>query len=701
VAAAALANTVALHPNQFLCGQLTEGMSYHGKSSSSRQTRVPLGGVTDAMRRTDNLQALTTRDLRLLNTDGSYPTQNSMIYVGDTIGHVDFSAASLTGDGSLFLPGTLTVGGTTTLDGATTMNGETTINGQLNAEGLTNLNGPIQATGNITLTSAPPTSAGGNAVLSYNAGTGAVELQTGASTGVTSIVAGSTNVVVDPSAGAVTVDLCDNLILGRADPSITFDLSAANIKISTFTEMTAGTSLLIKPDSGSAYITRKDISDGEYLMIQQATNSDSYIRTVGGGHLYLGTGSTNTVKVEAVSGNIGIGTDTPSATLDVSGHIMAQTFSATGTVSPYFAGNYTASVGPGWNALRICDPSGSARWGIGLDNVEAGANSGSDLVVNRYDDNGTELPVSLTIARQSSNVGIGTMTPTATLDIYNALPYEDISTNTTPPLNAQVHIGSTSHRLKLGSYYTSTVGDAAVIQSTDVYSGADHGENLLLNPVGGYVGIGTITPTAALDVSGGLCLTGLPATTNTSVLGINSTTGIVSMQPAGGGVPKVSRIGMGTNYSSMPIPPGSVGWHELNIPAGCAFSNDISAGTSPDPNGIWVLDISAFTLETNNAITGIDMLIGIGNSIDPTIYYNGIPNISMIVFFAGTLAPTHHYSCPSVIVKVSDLIASCPNMNSVTAIPRLYFQNNTPASNICFQSAPAFFNCYYYPNGFQ
>lgn len=48
------------------------------------------------------------------------------------------------------------------------------------------------------------------------------------------------------------------------------------------------------------------------------TGFTSYIRTVGGGDLYLGTGSTNTVKVDA-SGKVGIGMSTPLTTVDING----------------------------------------------------------------------------------------------------------------------------------------------------------------------------------------------------------------------------------------------------------------------------------------------------------------------------------------------------------------------------------------------
>ena len=174
--------------------QLTE------RKMSNRQPRIPIGGGSDAIRRTDNLQELTTRRLRLLNENGTAPELHGIPYIGDTVGDVKVSAATLTADGSLVVPGTLT------------------------------------ATGNITLTSAPPQSAGGNQVLSYDASTGAIELQTeGASSAVLSVLPASGNIVIDPPAGVgnVTVDLSSNItVTGRITAA---DLSSGTLHLSALT----------------------------------------------------------------------------------------------------------------------------------------------------------------------------------------------------------------------------------------------------------------------------------------------------------------------------------------------------------------------------------------------------------------------------------------------------------------------------------
>jgi hypothetical protein len=80
-----------------------------------------------------------------------------------------------------------------------------------------------------------------------------------------------------------------------------------------------------------------------------------------------------------------------------------------------------------------------------------------------------------------------TMTGILTNSIAN--PYADRATNPLPSYN--IVASSNSQRLYMGSYYTTGQGACATIQSSDYYSSADHGTSLLINPLGGAVGIGT------------------------------------------------------------------------------------------------------------------------------------------------------------------------------------------------------------------
>jgi hypothetical protein len=155
-----------------------------------RNTRTPFEG-SDALRRTEELQRLTTRELCIKYENGTYPETDSMPTMGGPVGQMRFSAATLTEAGAMTLPGTLTVDGGSTLRGATAFTGAVDIAGQLTATGLSRLEGPVEIVSGptvlagdvIMLSSPPPQSAGTNDVLSYNATTGLIELQTAVSGG--------------------------------------------------------------------------------------------------------------------------------------------------------------------------------------------------------------------------------------------------------------------------------------------------------------------------------------------------------------------------------------------------------------------------------------------------------------------------------------------------------------------------------------
>lgn len=109
--------------------------------------------------------------------------------------------------------------------------------------------------------------------------------------------------------------------------------------------------------------------------------------------------------------------------------------------------------------------------------------------------NGIETDI-MTLDRTNAYVGIGTTSPSWRLVVNENAGYSSRAAN---PLPAQVAVQSgASGYLRLGNYYTGGVGTCSTIQSTDYFSGADHGCNLLLNPLGGNVGVGEDTPNFAM-----------------------------------------------------------------------------------------------------------------------------------------------------------------------------------------------------------
>jgi len=128
--------------------------------------------------------------------------------------------------------------------------------------------------------------------------------------------------------------------------------------------------------------------------------------------------------------------------------------------------------------------------------------------------------IALMPANGSGFVGINTKTPTCALDVIgsiNATGPLSVYANTTIYDLSYAFSGSTAlkggvlvkntgsgMRLILGAYYTGTINSLSAIQSSDYYDGVEHADKLLLNPLGGTVGIGTKNPTYTLDVSGSI-----------------------------------------------------------------------------------------------------------------------------------------------------------------------------------------------------
>lgn len=170
------------------------------------------------------------------------------------------------------------------------------------------------------------------------------------------------------------------------------------------------------------------------------------------------------------SGNVGIGTTSPGAKL----HVLSQT--------PLILSNTDYVLGSVGTALYTTFGASSGDTYAQMQVYDLGANSSNNLSINP----------------NGGNVGIGTTTPVARLQVAGnstALP----TTNVYQQLDLT---GATdpTQRLSLG-VLTSTLGGAVagtgVIQSL---TNAQAFRNLSLNPGGGHVGIGTTTPGFALDV---------------------------------------------------------------------------------------------------------------------------------------------------------------------------------------------------------
>lgn len=103
--------------------------------------------------------------------------------------------------------------------------------------------------------------------------------------------------------------------------TITTDTSKSYITTTTST----GTRSELVLSGADVEIKNPDNGGSGVLILQTDTSGNGYVRAGSGGagteKLYMGTGSTNTITV-LPSGNVGIGTATPSQTLEVNGTII-------------------------------------------------------------------------------------------------------------------------------------------------------------------------------------------------------------------------------------------------------------------------------------------------------------------------------------------------------------------------------------------
>ena len=199
-------------------------------------------------------------------------------------------------------------------------------------------------------------------------------------------------------------------------------------------------------------------------------DTDTGLNWVSDGVLQIYTDNVARIHIKN-NGDIGIGTTSPGAKLEVAGQVKI------------------TGGSPGAGKVLTSDAAGLATWttptsglgGSGTANYVPKWTAGTTLGDSAIYDNGT-------------NVGINTSSPTGKLTVVADYLYNDGS-------GFRVQSSSGTDR-NLLFFSTSLSGNYAAIQSYKDGTGAGV-RNLLLNAMGGNVGIGTTSPGPKLDVAGG------------------------------------------------------------------------------------------------------------------------------------------------------------------------------------------------------
>ena len=208
---------------------------------------------------------------------------------------------------------------------------------------------------------------------------------------------------------------------------------------------------------------------------------------------------------------------------------------------------------------------------------------------------------------QNTALGVGTTSPGWPLTVAKDMPFAAMMSN---PLDAALVIKGQNNigTLKIGTYFTGASFGAA-IQSSQFSTGVDAPSALLLNQLGGNVGIGTNNPTALLSIYSGSSNT-VALSVTTSGTGLGSGIQFVNTTPS-----------TGRNYG---IYSGSDGLLHLNDTT--AATDRMTIGST----GVTILD--------NLSLTGASSIF---YKYGPTVgYYVDIQggsatNSPLIEFFAG------------------------------------------------------------------
>jgi hypothetical protein len=252
------------------------------------------------------------------------------------------------------------------------------------------------------------------------------------------------------------------------------------------------------------------------------------------------------------AGNVGIGTASPGAKLDVSvsGLLAIKSTASTGT-----SGIYNQFTNTGGSFYIGIDSSTASTFAAGNYAATIQNTTSGNMVIDQFTSNSIILKTANTERMRidsSGNVGIGTTGPGAKLEVYgNAAAPSTTANNGVFRINT-----GTSNEIQIGTYSTSPFG---VWMQTKQNTNSGSTYSIILNPLGGGVGIGTASPSETLQVNGsnvvvasevfGFSVSGVTDATKALRMGYDNTNDVAV----------ISASDIGTGWKNIVIsPPGSL-----------------------------------------------------------------------------------------------------------------------------------------------
>ena len=289
-------------------------------------------------------------------------------------------------------------------------------------------------------------------------------------------------------------------------------LAAGNVGIGTTVPTTA---LQV---NGAVTTTTGDYvegSTGSRLILETASsgNTHSYIQAQSSG----GTSSAEDLALQLYGGNVGIGTDSPTAKLHVEGDIELQSGFSIGSND----GNY-------WQRIRT------------VDNTPTTTNA-----FNFETRNGSGAYLTHMVIRNDGNVGIGTTSPVEKLEVSGSVRVGNMKFEPTNAGRIGFNRNTSNGVIYNSSYAAHQINGASAssnfLEIQSYSTGGVYEGSVVVKQ--GNLGIGTNSPSEKLDVSGKVLANAFRTDVNTSDYSI------ISRSSAGNAPLYVQSADSGTNQS--------------------------------------------------------------------------------------------------------------------------------------------------------